>query len=262
MSRKTVQETIRRLRGCPFTIAHLSDLHDAPFDAVTASLERCRPDVICVTGDFVNARRRPRENVAANAPYILPFFRMCTGIAPTFVSLGNHEWMLTGADLEELRATGALILDNRFVVFENTAVGGLSSSMYTEYQRRIVANGLQERYPWPRAADITARMPPDTEWMQDFVNFPGYKLLLCHHPEYYEPYLRSMDLSLVLSGHAHGGQIRLFGRGLYAPGQGLLPKLTEGVHFRRLAVSRGLGNTIAVPRLFDPPEIVYLLPGD
>ena len=68
--------------------------------------------------------------------------------------------------------------------------------------------------------------------------------------------------SLVLSGHAHGGQVRLFGRGLYAPGQGLLPRYTEGVHFRRLAVSRGLSNTQLVPRLFNPPEIVYLLPGD
>ena len=86
----TLRETTYRLRGCPFTIAHLSDLHDAPFEAVEASLKRSRPDIICMTGDFVNARRRPKENVAANAAHILPFFRMCAAQAPTFVSLGNH----------------------------------------------------------------------------------------------------------------------------------------------------------------------------
>ena len=79
-------------------------------------------------------------------------------------------------------------------------------------------------------------------------------------PEYYERYLSGRELSLVLSGHAHGGQIRLFGRGLYAPGQGILPKLTEGVHFGRLIVSRGLSNNSVVPRVFNPPEIVYIRP--
>ena len=257
-----LQETIYRIHGCPFTIAHLSDLHDKPFGPVAASLRRRRPDVICVTGDFVNAKRRPEKDVAANAANILPFFAMCTDTAPTFVSLGNHEWMLTGEDFALLRSTGALILDNRFVEYKNAAIGGLSSALFTRYQREILARGLQEQYPYPYAAGITARDAPDLEWLEDYVNFPGFKLLLCHHPEYYERYLRAVDLSLVLSGHAHGGQFRLFGRGLYAPGQGLLPRYTEGVHFRRLAVSRGLSNTQLVPRLFNPPEIVYLLPGD
>ena len=64
----------------------------------------------------------------------------------------------------------------------------------------------------------------------------------------------------MLSGHAHGGQVRLPGiGGLFAPGQGILPRLTSGVHARgetRLVVSRGLGNSAFPLRVFNPPEIV------
>lgn len=51
-----------------------------------------------------------------------------------------------------------------------------------------------------------------------------------------------MPIDLVLSGHAHGGQIRLFGQGLFAPGQGILPKYTSGVH-ENMIISKGLANT-------------------
>ena len=63
---------------------------------------------------------------------------------------------------------------------------------------------------------------------------------------------------LILSGHAHGGQIRLFGRGLFAPGQGIFPKYTSGIH-GSMIISRGLSNTGGmIPRLFNRREIVYI----
>jgi predicted MPP superfamily phosphohydrolase len=65
----------------------------------------------------------------------------------------------------------------------------------------------------------------------------------------------------MLSGHAHGGQIRLFNRGLFAPGQGWWPKWTKGVYDHCLVVSTGLSNTASpIPRLFNPTEIVYVVP--
>ena len=91
-----------------------------------------------------------------------------------------------------------------------------------------------------------------------FCAAPGYRILLCHHPEYYSKYLRDLDIPLILSGHAHGGQVRIFGHGLYSPGQGVLPKLTSGVKDGRLVISRGLANRQKIPRLFNPPEIVYV----
>jgi predicted MPP superfamily phosphohydrolase len=95
-----------------------------------------------------------------------------------------------------------------------------------------------------------------------FSSVEGFKLLLCHHPEYYPRYIRERDIDLTLSGHAHGGQWQIVGRGIFAPGQGLFPRYTGGVYEGRLVVSRGLTNTVSVPRFGNPTELVriHLLP--
>ena len=67
----------------------------------------------------------------------------------------------------------------------------------------------------------------------------------------------------MLSGHAHGGQIRLPGivNGLVAPNQGLFPKYAGGEYKENgqtMIVSRGLGFDARVPRIFNPPEIVVV----
>ncbi|PJO45384.1 hypothetical protein CWD94_01530, partial [Lysinibacillus xylanilyticus] len=67
---------------------------------------------------------------------------------------------------------------------------------------------------------------------------------------------------LVFAGHAHGGQVRIPGfGGLFARGQGVLPKYTAGVFEEgttTMAVSRGLGNSTVPIRIFNPPEIVVM----
>ena len=84
-------------------------------------------------------------------------------------------------------------------------------------------------------------------------------MLLCHHPEYYEKYLKDRPIDLIVSGHAHGGQWRFFGRGVLAPGQGLFPKYTYGVHDDRLVIGTGLKKgSVLIPRLFNSPEVVFI----
>ena len=69
-------------------------------------------------------------------------------------------------------------------------------------------------------------------------------------------------IDVTFSGHAHGGQVRIPGfGGLIAPGQGILPKLTSGIHEKeggRLVVSRGIGNSLFPIRVFNKPEIVVV----
>lgn len=82
---------------------------------------------------------------------------------------------------------------------------------------------------------------------------------MCHHPEYYPKYVKTLDIDLTVSGHAHGGQVRIGRQGLYAPGQGLLPRLTGGFYDDgRLLVSRGLTNSTWAPRLNNPCELVLI----
>ena len=100
---------------------------------------------------------------------------------------------------------------------------------------------------------------PDLDWLDGFCRTPGYRILLCHQPEYFDRYLRDYPIDLFVAGHAHGGQWRLFGRGVFAPDQGLFPKYTSGVHEGRLVISRGLSNTVTpIPRLFNSRELVVV----
>ena len=91
---------------------------------------------------------------------------------------------------------------------------------------------------------------------EDFV------LMLSHRPEYLELY-DQYEIDVCLSGHAHGGQFRIpFVGGVYAPGQGFLPKYTVGVYETEdiaLYVGTGIGNSVIPVRVFNPPEILTII---
>ncbi len=241
----------------PLRIALLADLHDRPFDSIVRSLKRNAPDIICIAGDAVH-----RFDLDAGGLVIhqtvnaLPFLKACAGIAPTFMSMGNHEWPLCGEDLSVLSETGVTVLDNCFVQYKGVVIGGLSSAGFTAYKN--YRKDKPGRYPEWDYGDRPDASAPDTSWLGDFCAQSRYRLLLCHHPEYRDSYLKDLPIDLVMCGHAHGGQIRLFGRGLFAPGQGILPKYTSGVH-GNMVISKGLSNTAGIiPRLFNPREVVYI----
>ena len=258
-----MQETFYTVPGCPLPVALVSDLHERPFEAVLASLARNRPALICVPGDFMLGQQA-RMGLTLQTSGVLPFFSACARIAPCFVSLGNHEWLLTDGDLALLAETGAVPLNNAYAVCGDDGtrlvIGGLSSSRVSTYRRFLEAN-VTPAEANARTRSRFLRMPPALDWLDAYCAEPGYHILLCHHPEYYPRWLRGRPIELILSGHAHGGQIRIFGQGLFAPGQGLFPRLTSGVTDGRLVVSRGLANCQDIPRLFNPPELVYVSGG-
>ena len=129
--------------------------------------------------------------------------------------------------------SGGTLLDYPTVQVGDLALGGLSS--------------------------VSRRETPDRRVLAELSTMPGFRLLLCHHPEYYAPHVADFDIDLTVAGHAHGGQVQLFGHGLYAPNQGLLPKLTNGFYFHdRLLVSRGMTNSAAAPRIANPCELLIL----
>ncbi len=167
-----------------------------------------------------------RKKVTANQEkHGEEFLKNVSGIAPCFFSKGNHD------DLLDQAPTGIQLLENEYVVMntggEDIAIGGVSRNV-------------------------------DIDWLDKFAQLPAYHILLCHYPEMYEPLFKSRRIELIVSGHAHGGQIRIGGRGLYAPGQGLFPKYTKGVYDNRLVVTTGLCNNGVIPRCGNPMEVVLI----
>ena len=231
-------------------IALVSDLHSHEPLAVIEAVGKIRPDIICIAGDLTEALDGSMDD---KNEYGFAALRALCAIAPTFYAPGNHEIAayhlhrtkkpdprsganrITPENRARILSSGAHFLDNTYTEWQGIAIGGLGS-------------GMSEPDGKPRIDDLA-----------DFFAHRGIKILLCHHPEYYAKYLRERDVDLVLSGHAHGGQWRLFGRGLYAPDQGLFPKYTSGVHEDRLVISKGTANTGGiVPRLFNPREVVCI----
>ena len=219
----------------PFTAALIADLHGASYKPVLASLQSQKPDLIAIAGDL---------RIGEPAPYPMVFLSACAALAPTYYSLGNHEKTMTEETKEQLAATGVTVLDNTWVRSGSLVIGGMTSPGVLAWRK----TGMVTREP----------TPPETAWLDEFEQQEGFRILLDHHPEHYPGFTKSRDIDLILSGHAHGGQIRLNGKGLFAPGQGFFPEYTGGVYDNRLVISRGLANTTIIPRLGNPTELVYI----
>ena len=225
----------------------LADFHDGDPDPVLTSVRALKPDAILVTGDVVHDADRFSGGLA--------LLRALITVAPVFCSLGNHEYRVK--DIEaRIRKTGVRLLDNTYTTLYGFVIGGLSSGCRGKKQGRL------KKTP-----------APDDSFLSDFCAEKGTHILLCHHPEYYLPYLQDRKIELVLAGHAHGGQWRFLGQGCFAPGQGILPRFTAGLYRGRrrarrdtslradaplLAVSRGMGNEVAIPRIGNPAEILCI----
>ena len=227
--------------------ALVADLHGKPTAALYEALKAEQPDVILVPGDLatvgeyddrlIDPDRRERRLKTQDGA--IEFLRTAINIAPIFYSLGNHEWGIDDIYREEVRATGAVLLENEWVKFGDLWIGGQNSAKCGAKYRD--------------GKEITEKTEPDTTWLRSSPE--GYKILLCHHPEYLplvEPYA-----DLILAGHTHGGQWRFFGRGVLAPNQGFMPRFSKG-QYGKMLVSAGLTNTTWIPRLFNPTELVIV----
>ena len=271
-------ETVYRIPGAP-RLALLADLHGRDPAPVLQSLRRHPVSLICIDGDILYGSHPDGDQSPLDTQeHVLPFLSGCAAIAPTFLSLGNHEWMLDDQDLAAISATGVTVLDNTFTTIsidgKRVVLAGLTSGYVTDYRRFVASlDDLQRasvRYPRKDiisgigGAVTASQHKPETAWLEEFSSASpsSTHILLSHHPEYFPLVPPSVDL--VLSGHAHGGQWAYYSLrkkrmcGVWSPGQGLWPKWTKGVYEGRLVVSAGLSNTASVPRLYNPCEVVFI----
>lgn len=218
----------------PTRFAVIADLHARPTDILFSIVRNSSPDAVLMPGDIFDTRADFESTIA--------FLQKLCALCPVFCSLGNHDSHLTAAAVHTFKNTGAVVLNNASTVFRGINIGGLTSGFFTEYRN-----------------DLKKTAPPDLEWLSAYAAEAAPHLLLSHHPEYYPDYIRDTCIELTISGHAHGGQWHFFGRGVFAPGQGLFPKYTAGEYDGgRLIVSRGVTNTVRLPRFFNPIETVIV----
>jgi len=241
--------------GFELTAAVIADFHSSYRGGVKEYekkalrlIEKANPDIILSPGDVFNHTDHSSVRETYNSSG-LRLLLECAETASVFQSVGNHEHGISAENREILTEGNVTVLDNTWTRYGGAVIGGFSSG-----------------YLYGKA-DYKGKQPvPDTSMLSGFSAEEGYRILLCHHPEYWKKYIAGHGVDLTISGHAHGGQWGFFGGyGVYAPGQGLFPKYVRGIHHcchdgmnETLVVSRGMTNTVPVPRFFNPCEIVVI----
>lgn len=213
-------------------IVQVSDLHNQFFginqSVLLDQIEAIDPDIIVVTGDIV-------DSTHTSYSIAMDFIEGAVKIAPVYYVTGNHENRLHGDKLDkfydDMRASGVVFLDDTYADMGEYTLAGIADSSLESF----------DTYP-----AFTDEKPV---------------VMLAHEPDYVSLY-QSLGADLVLTGHVHGGQIIIPGKGgLLSPDFTFFPELYEGMHSygsMTLIVSRGLGNSIAPVRINNFPELVVI----
>lgn len=226
-------------------LAVVTDFHSSDnADDVVAMVASCAPDAVLLVGDLFDddTQNRPTERT-------LSLMRQLSALYPCYYVSGNHEAWTGEMDAlyQQTEEAGVTVLR-------------MSSGVLTVRGQRIALCGVPDPY------EMVFSGAPDTEEQirqaMENVDSADFIVLLTHRPELLAKYAQ-FPLDLVVSGHAHGGQVRIPGvlNGLYAPNQGWFPKLAGGAYTQdgtTLIVSRGLAVRTRLPRIFNRPEVVLV----
>ena len=239
-----------------YTFALLADLHNRTYGKdnkkLVGVIDDIRPDIVLAAGDMLTAKPGKSFGVA------LSFMKQLASKYPVYYGIGNHEYRMKlyrddYGDAYE-RYTGALtdvgirVLDNDSVSQGAFVVTGLSIDR--KYYKRFQKSAMEKEY----LSSVIGEPNPDK-----------YHILLAHNPEYFEEYAE-WGSDLVVSGHVHGGIMRLpFLGGVISPKLILFPKYDGGLFKKNdttMILSRGLGMHTLPVRIFNPGELVviHLLP--
>ena len=238
----TFSELPEGFDGCRITV--LGDFHSAYFgqenERLLDAVRKTAPDYIFLVGDLLDSYREVPENYAARTADGL------SAIAPVYYVTGNHEWAIR--DVPALKETltnhGVTVLSNQFLTLERNGdtvvLAGIDDP-----------NGYaDQKTPETVASEICAAYG-DPFWM-----------LLAHRNNLFTERYSLLGADLVVSGHGHGGIIRLpFTDGLLSAERTFFPTCTAGLYEENgscLFVTRGLGNSGSTFRLFNRPEVAVL----
>ncbi len=236
----------------PVRLVLLSDLHSCTYgenqSELLAAIGKADPDAICLVGDIFDDEASHKGALA-----------LLDGIAdawPCYFATGNHEhWS------DEYTVFKGLLS-----AYGITVLSGDTLTL-TVGEQTLLLGGIDDPTGFHTQGD--ADVPDKETWHGQLAlanaaaaASPDYSILLSHRPEKITEY-RNSAFDLVLTGHAHGGQVRiplLLPNGVFSPGEGYRPTYTGGVHVlgdTSLVISRGLCKN-ELPRVFNPPELVVI----
>lgn len=236
-----------------YKILQLSDLHNASYGKNNSKLlkkiEKINPDIIVMTGDMVNTNSKNYNNFYSLAKEISSKY-------PSYYILGNHELRLSAEKrldiLYKLNSFGVNVLNNSSasLLKDNEIINiyGLTQPITT--YKNVLKNNVE--------TDFSLE---DIQSIFQNIDNNSFNILLSHSPFDFEIFSK-WGADLVLSGHIHGGIIRLpLIGGLLSPERNFFPKYDAGefsYSSSKMVVSRGLGNGTINLRIFNNPEICVI----
>lgn len=240
------------------TFAFLSDLHDKEYGKnnckLLKAIEKAKPDVLLVGGDMIVAS--PGEkNLNAKA-----LMEVLSREYTVYHGMGNHEYRSDlyrekyGEMYDEyskpLMEHGVVFLRNEAVLLEESNIRIHGVEIDRRFYKRFSVKFMEDAY----IEEILGK------------NDGGrYEILLAHNPDYFKQYA-AYGADLILSGHVHGGIIRMpFCGGIASPAVRFFPRYNGGLYHQNSAdmiVSCGLGTHTLPMRIFNPAElsIIHIKP--
>lgn len=232
----------------------LSDLHNKSFGKdnirLLQAIEKENPDVILIAGDmYTSAKDKNNSDVAE-------FVSRLAGKYPVYYGNGNHEHKtrlypeIFGSMyrdyMEKIKAAGVVLLVNDKVSLPQYHMDIYGLEIEREYYKKFVNQSMEKEY-------LTGTLgKPDSD---------KFNLLIAHNPDYFDTYA-DWGADLTVSGHVHGGLMRLpvLG-GVISPRLKLFPHY-DGGRFEKgkrvMILGRGLGTHTLPIRIFNPGELVVI----
>lgn len=224
-------------------VVELSDVHGKEFgqnsEKLLEAVRQAEPDLIAIDGDLADEY--------TDLTMLRPLAEGLAAIAPTYYVTGNHEWVMDdlGVMLEILKDAGVTVLRNEFVRLEK---GGESIVLAGADD----PNGpYDQKTPQQLVTEIRAACGTD-----------AYILMLYHRNDRLDLWAE-LGVDTVLTGHGHGGVIRLpYYGGLIGVDRDFFPDFSAGLYAQgstTMVVSRGLGNSGVPFRLFNRPHLPVVI---
>lgn len=237
-----------------FRFILISDLHGKSFgrenSRLIAKIQEQSPDAIFLDGDMID-----RSADQTDVQELLRLIERLHEIAPVYFAPGNHEleYMQTDASLlTQVAEAGAVVVNDSYV---DVTIAG---------QPLRIGGTMGHAFCFGRSEEEFSSSP-EYQFLKEFEDTDVPKICLAHMPDtfIFNGAYNLWNVDLVLSGHTHGGLIRLpFIGGLYAPMQGWFPEYDRG-YFRlgehmQMIITSGLAGHGMIPRINNPPEIVVI----